>query len=414
MNDTMLFQNYSIDKKYYCCPKTLCKNFSQISYLVSHLKILDIDVVLEYISNNRGKIDSQNEFGWTALMIACRNCTIEKDAKLIKLLLECGANVNIQNNDGKTALMLLVKYSENNLDVIKLLLDNGADVNIKENSGWTALMSISVFHDKLHYVDVIKLLLEYNAEINLQSKGGWTALMLASKYSATNTDIVKLLLDNNADINLKNKDGWTALTIVSLHINDKSNIGTLKLLLESGINVNHQTNIGMTSINIISKNSKNDNNIDAIKMLMNYGADPNIIGTDGNSSLSFLSINNNIETILLLLDYGVDFKLNLKSSNFFSNLNFDGVIKIIDRIKKIAITKNIFSCVCNDVKKYVKHLHLEPNSFSLKLISIHWHLNTGEIEKIITWENLNIFDYFGIYDIDSLNLKIIDAIKYMD
>ena len=50
---------------------------------------------------------------------------------LVKLLLERGANVNIQNNYGSTALIRASKYGH--LEVIKLLLEKGADPFDKNN-----------------------------------------------------------------------------------------------------------------------------------------------------------------------------------------------------------------------------------------------------------------------------------------
>ncbi|AVL94346.1 putative ankyrin repeat protein [Megavirus vitis] len=445
----MLFKNYSSETNYCCNLKISCKKFSKTSYLVSHLKILDIDVVVDYIWNNKNDVDSQNELGWTALMVACENCTTTKYKTVIKLLLECGANINIQNNKGETALMLLVSnYFENNIDVVKLLLDNGANVNFKTSDKWTALMLASRCSNIPSSTDIIKLLLEYGADVNLCNNKGWsalmlvskysennvnivqllldnganinlcnnkkwTSLMLVSKYSGNNINIVKLLLDNGANVNLCNDGGWTALMLASNFSNISSSIDIVKLLLEYGANINLCSDKGWTALIIASKNSKNDNNFNVVKILLDHGSNPNIKSNDDHTALSHLAIKNNIKTILLLLDYDADYKMNL-TCNFFKHLDSDNILKVINRIEEIAIIKNNFSCVCNDIKNNVNHVHLEPTSFRLKILSIQWYLKTGDIEKVITWNNLSILDYFGIYDIDSLNLKIMDTIKYMD
>ena len=61
--------------------------------------------------------------------------------------------------------------------VIELLLKEHADVNIQTNDGWTALMIAS------HYghTQAVEQLLKENADINTQNKEGETSLIIASQ-----------------------------------------------------------------------------------------------------------------------------------------------------------------------------------------------------------------------------------------
>ena len=101
----------------------------------------DIGVpILESIEDLIGKVDvnHQNNKGYTALM----KCVILKPyliEDIIEYLIVCGANVNIKDNNGETALMMGVKENIK-IKMIKILIDNGADVNLKNNNGKTALM----------------------------------------------------------------------------------------------------------------------------------------------------------------------------------------------------------------------------------------------------------------------------------
>jgi hypothetical protein len=70
----------------------------------------------------------------SALIYAAGN---PHSASIIKLLLERGANVNIQDGKGRTALMRQAFWG--GLEEVKLLLSKGADVNIKDKNGRTAL-----------------------------------------------------------------------------------------------------------------------------------------------------------------------------------------------------------------------------------------------------------------------------------
>ena len=52
------------------------------------------------------------------------------------MLLEAGADANVANEDGQTALMLAARTG--NVAVAELLVKHGADVNRRENSSRTS------------------------------------------------------------------------------------------------------------------------------------------------------------------------------------------------------------------------------------------------------------------------------------
>jgi ankyrin repeat protein len=72
--------------------------------------------------------------GRTALMVACAYWC---GADMVKLLVENGAEVNIQSDDGSTALMLAAMNEK--LDVVIYLLQHGADPSKKNKAGKSAL-----------------------------------------------------------------------------------------------------------------------------------------------------------------------------------------------------------------------------------------------------------------------------------
>ena len=107
--------------------------------------------------------------------------------RLFKLLLEKGVDVNAQTNDHKkmTALILLAdRYATTRNDapklpIAKVLLDGGADVDIQDAHGKTALMyfaKISWATEITDIVDWIRLLVSYNADKTLHDEKGLTAL----------------------------------------------------------------------------------------------------------------------------------------------------------------------------------------------------------------------------------------------
>lgn len=90
-------------------------------------------------------------------------------------------------------------------NIAKSLLNHGADLNIQDNDGNTALM----YAADQGLSDIFELLLEGGADPDIQNRSGNTALMMASYQD--HTEIVRLLLDHGADPNIKNRFGNSAL-----------------------------------------------------------------------------------------------------------------------------------------------------------------------------------------------------------
>ena len=67
---------------------------------------------------------------------------------------------------------------EGHAEVVKLLLDRGAQINIQSNKGLTAMM-FSSCHGR---IECARLLLERGADMSLKTKTGMTAKDLAKEY----------------------------------------------------------------------------------------------------------------------------------------------------------------------------------------------------------------------------------------
>ena len=89
-----------------------------------------------------------------------------------------------------------------------MLLDNGADVNLVEKNGSTALMLAARYSEIDSNLETVRLLLEKGANVNIATGDGSTALIMAAKYSNIKSflEITRLLLENGANINFMNAD----------------------------------------------------------------------------------------------------------------------------------------------------------------------------------------------------------------
>ena len=159
-----------------------------------------------------------------------------KSAKEIEVLIQQGADVNIKNKDGNTAL--IIASEKGSLDLVNMLLENGADVQQKDGRGWTALMWASSCRNK----EIVEMLISKGADINAKSQEGNTALMFASKRGEN--EIAKMLLEGGADVNVQNKYGSTALSWAA----GSGHKEIVEMLLEGGADVHQKDKYGETAL----------------------------------------------------------------------------------------------------------------------------------------------------------------------
>jgi len=155
--------------------------------------------IMNLLIDNGIKIDFQGSTKNTALMYASGWGVVSKNTARVKLLLDKGANTNLRNKKGETALMLAAYRGYT--DIASLLLDKGADIEAKNADGRTALMIASTavidFKDNnRNFLNLVKLLLNKGANINVKDKKNNTALSLATRYK--HKKIISLLTAKGA------------------------------------------------------------------------------------------------------------------------------------------------------------------------------------------------------------------------
>jgi hypothetical protein len=108
--------------------------------------------------------------------------------------------------------------SQASLDVVKTLVDAGAEINVQDNEGNTPLHFAvkRINREKLpirDYEGIIRLLLERKADVHIVNIGGATPLHTAAAFRA-NPSAVEMLIQAGADVNLrtfKSYGAWTPL-----------------------------------------------------------------------------------------------------------------------------------------------------------------------------------------------------------
>lgn len=115
------------------------------------------------------------------------NALTSNDIELVKELLAKGVDVNAQDEDGYTPLIIACRKGRT--EIIKLLLKHkDIDFNTQGRDKETALMKACIYN----HVDAAKLLLERkDININFESDEGYTALKWAIEYKRA--EIINLL-----------------------------------------------------------------------------------------------------------------------------------------------------------------------------------------------------------------------------
>lgn len=126
------------------------------------------------------------------------------NAKILQLLIDYGANPNI---DGLMGPPIVEAADRNKLRIVKLLLENGADINGKNRFNSTALTR-ATFRG---YTDVVKFLVANGAKAEgneeAKSEARCMRMGLYSAYVNADIDRVKRLLAQNADPKAKDDSG---------------------------------------------------------------------------------------------------------------------------------------------------------------------------------------------------------------
>jgi ankyrin repeat protein len=188
-----------------------------------------------------------------------------QDLEGLKKLIDEGVDVDAQDpNSGSTALMLACSFGF--YEMTELLLSRGADPNISENRGTTALMA-AVGVSK----EMVDLLLEYNADVSIRNKEGITAFthsiagVLSDKVTI---EVPTMLLDEGADVNEAATTGRTAGYTPLMMAANNDHRELVSFLIDRGANVNAEAGDGSTALGLATK----ENYSDIVTLLKENGA----------------------------------------------------------------------------------------------------------------------------------------------
>ena len=199
------------------------------------------------------------------------------DGQMVKLLIDSGANIDLQNYTGYTALHHAAEF--NALTAAKQLFDAGANPNLTNDAGLTPLEFAKSFgrYDFANEIqrvttiepqrklwncaaegdmDGVKAALSDGADINAMDSRNRSNGRYALNYAAQRNDseLSRFLIDAGANINLQNHTGFTALH----HAAEYNALTVAKQLIDAGANPNLTTHAGLTPLELAKRCGHND------------------------------------------------------------------------------------------------------------------------------------------------------------
>ncbi|KAH9056837.1 ankyrin [Lactarius vividus] len=248
--------------------------------------------------------------------------------EIVKILLDHGAIVDAENDEGKTPFNLV---SQGWLEIAQMLITRGAIVDAAEsNKGRTPLHLVSqrdYCGEDVGCVGIARLLLERGVDVNARNKSKTTPLHSAAfnwrprdRTDAENDDgetplhlvsqrdyhgrdgvgIARLLLERGVDVNARNKSKTTPLHSAAL----KGMLEIVQVLLDYGAIADAKNDEGKTPLHLVSQRDYYGNGVGIARLLLERGVDVNARNKSKTTPLHSAAFNGRLEIVQVLLDYG--------------------------------------------------------------------------------------------------------------
>ncbi|OXU26175.1 hypothetical protein TSAR_003967 [Trichomalopsis sarcophagae] len=185
-----------------------------------------------------------------------------KNERLVRLVLDHGADLEARDDNDRTALEFAVKY--NRPRIFRILLKRGADFYARDSLGQTILYTAV----EKGRIMMTKRLLEIGAKLQIRNKRGQIPLHLAVKNG--HFRIIKILLEKGADINAADNEGTTPLLEAARSIGNINKL--LMMLIQNGADASARNYLGRNILHCLTQVKKLRHDADLVKILIERGA----------------------------------------------------------------------------------------------------------------------------------------------
>ncbi|KAG4106091.1 ankyrin repeat-containing domain protein [Neocallimastix lanati (nom. inval.)] len=253
------------------------------------------DRSINYLISKRGMdINIQNNNGDTLLMIACQ----KNYRSLVEKLIEHHVELDTINRQGNTAL--IISCQNQCYEIVKLLLQYQANISIVNNKGHSVLHIACMNNNE----EIAKLLMEQGANEELKDYQGWTPLTYAYRHG--NLELIQYIqermkekrrkrrrteMENEIEIEIECQQSWKRRII--------PNYQHLNQYLHLDIDINCKNKYGLTALMMACDRS----NVDFVKFLISHGADINAATKDHHQTALTIAYKKLENRIVIILKY---------------------------------------------------------------------------------------------------------------
>ena len=180
---------------------------------------------VRYLLDKGANVNAQDERGRSALMLAVWN----KNLEMCKLLLARGADINLTGDEGVTALSFA--FHAQDVPIIEFLLSKGASWDTRWYTSNNLIFTLLEMPDAIYWV---KRGLQHGADPN--GRNSIYGSPLSAAFGLQRLDLAQILVDAGANVNEKGFQGDPEITLAGVYFFLKPQYTTF--LLNNGADPN--------------------------------------------------------------------------------------------------------------------------------------------------------------------------------
>ncbi|GKZ72722.1 hypothetical protein AnigIFM50267_009101 [Aspergillus niger] len=325
-----------------CASSNICpeRKLAILDVLISNIQPLNIDgadsngktglmlaankgdlPVVEWLIAHNANAGPTTKQSHSALYFA----VINGHQQIIQQLLAYGSPINTVFEAGNTLLHLSINKGAKQ---IGMLLEAGADPELESDDGFTCL-HIAIFQNK---PEVVAQLIDQKVDINHCNGQGWSPIHLACYVTDPNPEIVRLLADAGARLTDTVDSGFSPLHLAA----SKGVPSIIAALLEfrGALDIEQHDNDGLTPL----MQAVGGGNVECVRRLLQAGANINAQSAEGVTPLMYSMWLEEPDEVARLLLSQTDLDITLSSPNYGTVLhiacqtqNLAAVINLLDR-----------------------------------------------------------------------------------